>query len=366
MATPDILDFEALLAPIPGDSPTGRDIRWDEVYDELDRARQSQSADMLSDEVVEADWPLVLRRGQEVLQNDSKDLRIASWMTEALVDQHGFAGLRDALRLVTQLLEQHWGGLFPLPDDEDPDPYEGRAAAILHIAEIDRGALLPNRVRQVALAPSPPGEDPYSWEYWKSRQVGGQGESEEDDAFARRSGEAQERERLFEEAVAAMGVDHYLNIHEDILACGEAIGELRRVLLDTFDAGAPGVEPLADAVDDCRVLVRRILNDKGAFAEEEAEGDAELGEGEGGDQAGGTPGVSGPIKSRADALKRLNEVASYFRRAEPHSPISYLVERAAKWGNMSLERVLDELVKDPTARDQINELLGVQREEMEE
>ena len=33
-------------------------------------------------------------------------------------------------------------------------------------------------------------------------------------------------------------------------------------------------------------------------------------------------------KPRANALKRLNEIADFFKKSEPHSPVSYLVQRA--------------------------------------
>jgi type VI secretion system protein ImpA len=62
-------------------------------------------------------------------------------------------------------------------------------------------------------------------------------------------------------------------------------------------------------------------------------------------------------------VRRLAEVAVYFRQAEPHSPVSYLVERASSWARMSFEELLAELVKDSGTRDQIGELLGIKRTE---
>jgi len=53
--------------------------------------------------------------------------------------------------------------------------------------------------------------------------------------------------------------------------------------------------------------------------------------------AAGAP--TGPIQTRAEAIRRLEEVGQFFRRTEPHSPISYLVARAVKWGSMPLEKL---------------------------
>ena len=72
-----------------------------------------------------------------------------------------------------------------------------------------------------------------------------------------------------------------------------------------------------------------------------------------------TPGSSGPVGSRTDAMRKLQEVADFLRRTEPHSPVSYLVQRAVKWGAMPLEDVIKELVKDTGAREAIFETLGL-------
>lgn len=74
-------------------------------------------------------------------------------------------------------------------------------------------------------------------------------------------------------------------------------------------------------------------------------------------------GSTGPITNRKVAFERLREVAEFLKRTEPHSPVAYLVSRAIKWGDMSLESVIAELVKNSDARRQIYETLGVKRDE---
>ena len=56
---------------------------------------------------------------------------------------------------------------------------------------------------------------------------------------------------------------------------------------------------------------------------------------------------------------RLEEVAAYFRANEPHSPVAYLLDRAVKWGNMPLDRWLQEVVKDKNVLGELNETLGL-------
>lgn len=77
--------------------------------------------------------------------------------------------------------------------------------------------------------------------------------------------------------------------------------------------------------------------------------------------AGGIPGAGGPpraLQSRAQALAQLRLVADFFRRTEPHSPVAYLADKAAGWGELPLHEWLRAVVKDPAQLAQLDELLG--------
>ena len=67
----------------------------------------------------------------------------------------------------------------------------------------------------------------------------------------------------------------------------------------------------------------------------------------------------GAPATRAEALKRLAGVAAYFRRTEPHSPVSYLVQRAVQWGNMSLEQWLRDVINSEDELMRVKETLGL-------
>jgi type VI secretion system protein ImpA len=68
----------------------------------------------------------------------------------------------------------------------------------------------------------------------------------------------------------------------------------------------------------------------------------------------------GPIQNRSQALAQLREVAEYFRRTEPHSPVAYLADRAASWGEQPLHVWLRSVVKDQATMAQLQEMLGVE------
>ena len=53
------------------------------------------------------------------------------------------------------------------------------------------------------------------------------------------------------------------------------------------------------------------------------------------------------------------QVADFFRRTEPHSPIPYLLEQAVRWGKMPLAELLNELLPADSVPAQSFKLLGI-------
>src|SRR5256885_12900644 len=123
MASSEILEFATLLEPIPGDTPTGPDLRADgspsspyyAVKDARSTARAAERQIVMDGEETGnvPDWRPVLQRGVKAMAEKSKDLEITAYLIEALVRLHGFAGLRDGFRLARELVERYWDGLYP-------------------------------------------------------------------------------------------------------------------------------------------------------------------------------------------------------------------------------------------------------------
>jgi type VI secretion system protein ImpA len=59
-------------------------------------------------------------------------------------------------------------------------------------------------------------------------------------------------------------------------------------------------------------------------------------------------------------LAQLRIVAEFFRKTEPHSPVAYLADKAAKWGEQPLHLWLRTVVKEEAALARLEELLGVE------
>ncbi|HEC0958219.1 TPA: type VI secretion system protein TssA, partial [Klebsiella pneumoniae] len=74
-------------------------------------------------------------------------------------------------------------------------------------------------------------------------------------------------------------------------------------------------------------------------------------------------GPAGAPGSRKEALQQLRQVAEFFRRTEPHSPVAYLAEKAARWGEMPLHVWLKRVIKDHGTLEQMEEMLDVNPED---
>jgi len=70
--------------------------------------------------------------------------------------------------------------------------------------------------------------------------------------------------------------------------------------------------------------------------------------------------------NRDSAFQQLRNIAEYFAESEPHSPVSYLLEKAIRWGYMSLPDLMGELVSgNDKVLGQINLVTGISGEKAE-
>lgn len=126
------LDIEHLLDPISPDQPAGSDLRWTTDWDRIKEARRADddldSGKWAKKERKAADWRLAKELATSMLRDRSKDLQLALWLTEANIKLHGFAGLRDGLRVTRELMVRYWDkGLYPAMEDGPEDrggPFE--------------------------------------------------------------------------------------------------------------------------------------------------------------------------------------------------------------------------------------------------
>jgi type VI secretion system protein ImpA len=323
MATPAILNFDRLLAPISDEQPTGSWWREDpsvgEVYQvikqDVDDSRKSERLTITAPEEGEDEksslpatridppkWGQVISRASEALATKTKDLWLAAWLIEGLSRQPGkeFAGMRDGFRLVRELAERYWGQLHP-PADEEAIEQEGVLTTVVQLSGlngVDTDGTLVMAIRRIELI---------------------------DDA-----GQL-----------------------EDVEQCREEFRKMTLVLDEKCGRSPDGV-PLAPpstqiqtVLESCREKLRTALGVTDEIPEEPSDGSS--------------PGVATTAgkMTRESAFGELLRIAAFFEKTEPHSPISYSLRQAVNWGRMSLPELLVELVPNTDARENLFKRTGI-------
>jgi len=251
MPSPPTLDIAELLAPIPGENPAGQSVRYDGTHDAIKEARRADDSLAQGDWVYQvkvADWPAVIEMATEALTTKSKDLQVTVWLVEALVKQHGFAGLRDGLRLLRELQERFWPSLYPAVEDEDLEP---RVAPLAWLNE-----RLPPSIRDVPLTQSRDGQNYPWWRWEESRAVDDQGRRDQG-ALAAALADGKITGEQFDKAVESTSTAFYKTLFEDLNQTWEEYERLDRVVEEKFGREAPSLLELQQAIAGCRMLSER-------------------------------------------------------------------------------------------------------------
>ncbi len=365
-ASPPVIDLESLLYPISEDNPSGENQQYTGLYDEIREARRADEELVQGDwkrELKSADWRTVYQLTTEALTSKTKDLQIGAWLTEAIIKLHGFYGLRDGLLLTRRLHEEFWDTIFP---EEDEGDLEARANAL---SWLDRAAAL--AIKEAPITQSSKGAYSYfKYEESKGFDVPDNLEAQDPEvveratqAKAQATAEGKITSEDWRNAKNASNRAYYEQTFKVLNECWEEFKQLDSVMDEKFGRQTPGLGDLKKSLDAIRAFVELIVKEKRILEPDPADEEDYSGEADettDGDQRGGRGSASsGPIGSRQEALRRLHELADFFRKTEPHSPVSYLVQRAVKWGNMPLEVWLKDVIKDAGTLGAILETLGI-------
>ncbi|AYH45175.1 type VI secretion system protein TssA [Azoarcus sp. DN11] len=344
------MELDALLRPLAGNR-CGEDLTFSTLFDDIQEARRFDDPSVSQGEWVrplkEADWPRVVRLCAEALAARAKDVRLAVWLTEAAAQTRGFAGLADGYRLVAGLCDTFWDDLHPLPEDGDQEMRAGNLDWLLTQS--------PRIIRELPITDSPLGRfSPADLEAARHRAGHPERNLREAEPLARAAPVTLDQ---FEAARRDTATDFFVRNAREAEAARQALNELQRVVDAKLGLDGPGFDDARQALAEAFGMLRRYAAEAGVPALPHGAPDAPASAAS--CPAGASGASAGPITTRADALARLREVADFFRRTEPHSPVAYLADKAARWGDMSLHEWLRSVVKDDGALTHVEELLGL-------
>jgi type VI secretion system protein ImpA len=356
-----------LLDPISPAAPTGFDLSFSPEFDQITELRRFDDPTLDQGEWVRdiksADWSGVASLCVELLNTRTKDLRLAGWMTEALARTRGFAGMAEGLEVCAGLCESFWDELHPLPDEDAPtnelaERFEQRIGNLKWLlTQLTEVAQTQPLIAGKDTSASHAGYGRRTIEALRSRKA----------ADPNNTSELNEEQVALNVALAHTPGDALWASLEGAQAALAALARLQAVIDGHLGLDGPTFSAARDALQDTHHMLARFAKERGLLAQPEGGGVASVGDVAGdasataSAQAGGTPVFAGGAPtSRAQALAQLRAVAEYFRRTEPHSPVAYLAEKAAKWGEVPLHLWLRSVMKDPASLAQIEEMLGIE------
>jgi type VI secretion system protein ImpA len=367
------IDIPALLAPISTEAPCGEDAGFSDLFDRIREARRADDptlsqGDWRTDLKV-ADWRSALDLSTQVLTRVSKDLQAAGWLAEAATARFGLEGARDGLTVVASLLEQYWDGLYPALDGEDADERAGKLVWL-------------NTNLATALQTLPLNDDsaaPVTLHDWQSSREVDNLSRQNADAYRAALDEGRLSGEAFDAAVAATAADR---LRERVVAVAGATAAFTRLQAQAdarLGRNAPVLAGVEAALKRITQVLQRAAQQKGLLDLAPAEtsttiddlpttsAPARIAVAAGSGTVGTTAlpsfsaGSDGAAAKQA-ALKALDEIAGFFRRTEPHSPVSSLLDQAVRWADISLADFLQEVVRDDSVLNAIRARVGLKQE----
>jgi type VI secretion system protein ImpA len=326
---------ENILSKIPGENPSGQNLRWEPIYEKVKEARREEEELPQGEwtyKVKTADPALVIRLASEALSTKTKDLQLAVWLTEALVLQTGVSGLRAGLELLCGMIESFWDTLYPAPEDGD---MELRVAPLNWV-----GSALVHQVKKIPLTRSR-----YDWfSYFESRAVGYEDacSGNETRMKARENAIAEKKltPEAFDRDAELTPREFYADLANELNLTLRALQTLGDLCTEKLNGDSPSFGKLRSTLEDLQSLVGTLLMSKGEPVAKVAK-----------PRVDHTPVATFVEPARQtkqsasdepvdceDAIRRIIDATNRLRRLNPSSPESYLILRALRWGNLFSKR----------------------------
>ena len=347
------MQTETLLTPFSPAAPSGEDMSFSREFDSIREKRREDDPTLAQGDwkkpLKVADWPGVASQCEELLGTRTKDLRVAGWLADALGRTQGFSGLADGLTLCARLCNELWDTLYPLAEEGDQEQRIGSLNWLLaQVNELSRLApVLASNQKRLGLRDIEAAR--------AVQQLLARGVVDAASVAAKGTLTLDDVAKVQAATPRQFLADNLAGVQQAV----DALARLEAAVDARLGADGPGFGKARKALEDAKSNAERFARDGGAAAP------AALAAGEtpsaiGSAAPGAAAAAAGPLQTRAQALQQLRSVAEFFRRTEPHSPVAYLADKAAQWGEMPLHAWLRVVLKDPNALAHVEELLGVE------
>lgn len=356
-----MFEVKNLLEPISGQHLCGDDLSFSREIDAIVEARRFDDTSLDQGEWVtemkSANWPFVIEQCSSLIANKSKDLRLAVWLTEANAKIDHFSGLAEGYLLLAGLCDQFWDGMHPLPDNGDQEQRIGNLYWIL--------------TRSMSLVKEIPLTEGRGTAYSQLDFEAARARAANADKLAMEGKSPEDGLKLadLESARRKSSRRFHEKLLNDAQRCLAALQQLEQAVDSRLGIDGPGFSAAKETIESVLSIIARFAQESGVQTilpvsnQNIAQLPASVEMLQKMDIPAGFPisqhGSNNILLTRDQALAQLRSVADFFRRSEPHSPVAYLADKAAHWGEMSLHTWLSTVIKDPSSLAHVEELLGL-------
>lgn len=344
-------DLAGLLLPISPENPQGVSLEYEPIYDDIRQARESdpdylQNGEWTASVPRRADWEKVHKLCILTLTKQSKDLQLACWLVEAQTHLQGIEGMAFGLRFLNEFIARFWLQCWPAVDDD------GTTIRYAKLSRLDRD------ISQMLYARPLLQHETSSLAHWRKvlafeRKVSASPHLQ--DVLTMEEGDF--TLASFERQSALFCITEIRQQVNRLTGVLEQLNELdeRYLSLIDEDKRQPLFRQTYQLLTDMLNFLHRVMqrlkpvdSDKGMASPEDTNIDV---------FSRDTLATDSQEMSRHVAINQMLEIAHFFRQTEPSSPVPFLMERAARWANMTLTEWLEEMLTDNNSLRDINHVL---------
>ena len=364
------LELEGLLKVISDEAPCGIDCSFSNEFYAIKKARIQddpllEQGDWVA-EPKQADWAFVSSQSIELLTEKTKDIRLYGWLLEAWSNLYGFEGIAKGLELTQQSLTEFWMQLHPEIAEDDLDQRLGLLQGLIN--------QLPVLIKKTAITNTAISYSLMDYEALLHQQNLRRKHAEDYDDVPTNTSLEQFEQELFNTSKSFQ----YKN-YQAFLEILKQWNILREVLDGLMGVDAPSFAAIESQLESLHSNLKKIYKTE-AFGLQPAMATADsVDEKSAADQQTSTqltehiavaasainqpfqPHIQSHVANREQAMQVLQEISDYFQLNEPHSPVSYMLQKTIKWSQMPLHEWLAQVIKHEDPLEAVHEILGVQR-----
>ena len=352
-----------LFQPIAEHAPCGEDLSFSTHFHDIKKAKTQD--DVLLDqgdwvtERKQADWDFVIAQTTELLREKSKDIRLVTWLTEGWANLYGFQGIAQGIQLCHELLERYWQQIHPEIEDEDLDQRIGLLQGFIQ--------QLPHLIKHVPLTSGAYHYHLLDYENALYHENNRRKHGDEDETTGVGLSLEQFEHALFNTSKSFQYQNY--QAFQEVLTQWQ---QLKLILDERMGLDAPSFASLDSALDDIHVTLRKVYKTDAFGSAENTQPQISNETQTIASQHNSMPDTppaqpigfqmqaQNHLANREQAMRVLQDISDYFQANEPHSPVSYMLQKTIKWSQMPLHEWLAQVIKDDQPLHMVQDILGVQ------